>query len=918
MKKTLLLSLIVVSLLFSGCGFNNLAVPEKVDVKVDATYEFPILALDSSKSEKLNMSNMFDLEKLINGEESEEGGSSNSPFKVYKYDGGSKYQQYLLHMPIKTIDFDFASSFGEMDFSTAMQGFDINKEFSIPNVGNLDETQRVDLSSIEAALNNAVTFFGMFESDGEGHARDLSVVFESGAFNTVSYVTGKFIVDSNPSDLNAGGGNMSGSVTLLDKDDVEISTAQFVNNRAALDIANTTFTSTGMHLRYNGSDFGVTFVSTIAEDSEIAKADGITLDPSYYTAPTAHVVFPLALSDELERVYVNEGSLSIDIATPTDGSWSDNVITGYTVDITGGLECQVTNTNKTASLANQELKNEDIVADAEVAIALNNAKIDFTNPPTVSVNTQITNITATVKMGEDFETTISQVSDVPEEISSFVDKIYWSRVGFKVTGTNKLPEGNDIGLKIWSDFFGIPEGTTPKAIESGKEEEQVIEFYNEDDPAIEGYEIESDFTTATGMDVEGVISLPGDGNKLVVTNVVPGETYSVSLKVDPVFEWAEAIVKMPDSLSTDFSGEFNTNINKQSLFESLGKDIAVDKIKIESMPIYLFASLPSLSIFEETEFKGTIKAFYGKETTGTDGSSSIQQITPPEKSVYVVGSYDEVNDVDKKEVINFVEMPELTKNEKGEIDNSDNKFSESTIDFAEALNLKNDENDKDATLCIKYDFGMSGGTGEGIPVSAEDLETLKRDGKSSISMDLVLILTLDFAIEDEEGTAEDEKGIVIDLMNLINSSDEEEGNSSSEGTQTKKDILNRTEPTDISDFEKYLEAVDHVEICLEDMKFPISGKVDLTVKMFDDSEPIVCSFGGDEPAVIPIPPEKLLKQFPLTPEVKLQVKDDLGLLRESDIAGKLKLKVIANGKIPVYPFEEKKSQNSEQNNGGSN
>ena len=48
-----------------------------------------------------------------------------------------------------------------MDFSKAIEGFNIDKEFTIPDVGTIDEKKKVDMSSIETTLNKAVTFVGV-------------------------------------------------------------------------------------------------------------------------------------------------------------------------------------------------------------------------------------------------------------------------------------------------------------------------------------------------------------------------------------------------------------------------------------------------------------------------------------------------------------------------------------------------------------------------------------------------------------------------------------------------------------------------------------------------------------------------------------------------------------------------------------
>ena len=934
MKKfsILLMSVFCFSIVLAGCNFKNFAVPEEVKVKMDATYEFPIASFDSEKNEKLDMSNLFDLEKLLSGSNDEEGSSeennSSTPnFNVYKYnDGLSQYQQYLLHMPIKEINFDLSTVFENFDVSKAIKGFEFNQPFSIPDVGGINESKEVDLASIETAVNTAVVFGGFTSPTDLTVNFDLTSMF---SFDSVEYISGKFIINADHPEFNGEDCVMDGKMTLLEEDgETEVASGYFTNNKVELNIANKKLYS-GMKLRYSDysfSNIGKTFTATIASDSKIKIAKGVTLDPSLFNVPPVNVSYDVPLGSNLDSVTLNEGTLTVALEEPE--TWEGDVIRNYEIDITGSIECQVSKAHDTVDFSQtpKQLTNGKMNAEATVTIILNNATIDFEKKPTVYVRTDIRKISAVVKLPEDFETTIDKTTEVPSDVTNFVKYINWNKLGFKIKSVNDLPEGNNIGLTITSDFLGI-HPTQPAVIESGKEGEQVIEFINEDDPDTEEYEIHTEFVAATEstpgtqIDIHGEISLPGGGSTIAVSNVVPGESYNISLVVEPVFDWAVAGVKMPEDLD-HFEGEFNTNINKKAMFDSLGEEVAskLNAIQVDSIPLYLFANVPDLSIFERTGFGGTIKAFYGKEVEGTDENGNpktvIQPVTSTNNSegtsqpteVWILGKENDPEDLE------FSPMPAIVKNDAGEVTT---QFGNSKIDFADALNLTTDDNE--ATLCIKYDVGLSGTESDVLPITSTDIEDLKKNGKCSIAMDLALVLTLDFSLNDS---------ISLNLMDLMKTSEDEGENSegeSSENTegeesQAANDILGREGPTDMGQFEDYIDLVEYAGITIEDFKLPISGELGLSIKVpapdenSEDFEKKI-SIGGKS-TNIDITRDELkqfLDTYPLDPEINLVIGKEnvggtFGLLRNAPVSGKIKIKVKANGEIPVYPFADKNNE----------
>ena len=894
MKKsfTLFAAILSFAVIITSCGFKDMEMPQTVSIKTDAVYEFPILDLSSPAMQKrLDLSSLLDFEKLLSSED-----ESESKFKVYKYNDGSKYQQYLLHMPLANLDFDFSKSFGDMDFSTIMQeGFSIDKEIEIPTVGNINQNKPLDLSSINTTLNAGISFIGATPVSGS----DLNVVFADipgTSFEYIEYTSGSFIVDANYDPM---GRTAQGKLTLIYKDEI-LSSGTFKDNKATIDISNQKIYKTGMKLRYEGSTPTVGFTALVSEDSQIAMAKAVTLPDSSFNVPDVKVTIPFSMEEDLGDVTINDGSLTVAI----EDNWEadDPVINDYQITVSGGLNCSVSKANPKAELINAKIKSEDIEATAHVTVYIHNADINFTEPPEVNVKTEIKEVTASVTMPDDFKTSISQNVDLPEDLKKFVNWITWKEIGFDVIANNTLPEGNDISVKIWSDALGIPEGT-PQTIVAGAENSEPLSFKN----ASESTTILNGTGAISSIDINGEIGLPGaEAGKLIVSHVKPGEKYSVSLTITPKFEFKEANIKMPEN--TNFNGEFNTSINKKAMFKDLGSDVAdaLENIQISKLPLYLYANVPDI-LGDDSGFAGTIKTYYGKEKD--DGT--IEQISTDDEVNWILDDYDEETQVHKAKKIEFVQMPELTTNEDGEVDA---QLGKELIDFASALNSSpTGAGAEDSTLCISYNVGLQGTQDDNITLDGEILEELKATGSTSISIDVVLLLNLNFTLKDP---------IELDLMEFINKEEEDDSNTSGTGTDSttktdqERDLLNREEATDTASYEKYLEAVKTASLIIEKTELPLAGTIQLQIDMYNEPNNIqTIDFGNGKDTAIEINPSKFISTYPLEPQIKLIIGEGqnstFGLLRNVKVSGKIKAKVVANKDKPIqiYPF-------SEQNNGG--
>ena len=881
MKKTLVIILIAAMVVVTGCDFRNLAIPETVSIKTKADYEFSVAKLDSKKQKWLDVSQMLDFGKLIGGEDDGSEATEGS-FKIMKYNDGSDYQQFLMHMPLKSIDFDLGSNFGDMDFSNAIEGFSIPaQDITIPDVASLSSTQKLDLSSIKTALNAAVTFVGVTSANS-------TVNFTGDTFDEVEYKTGHFIIKTEEA--------YTGKVQLYDGDvsnpDNMIQEANFSGDTARLNIAGLTMKYSGMHLVFTGAT-GKGFVATIESTSSIKTATGVKISSDKYNVKPISITFPLSMGDSVESCTINAGTMGV---TLDRTGWTD-VITNYTIAISGALTASFDKDHTSQSLNGQTLSKGDLKADATVNLSLNDATIDFEKEPEVSVNVSVTTISATVNLGEGYTTpSYNTPQPITSDITDYIKRIAWNPSGFRVKAKSTLPTGNNIGITIKSNFLGINHTET---IAGGgtSAEEQVLSFLGTNGYTAEGGRKITQFTDSTGenyydqIDINASVSLPGfsDG-KITLTNVSPGASYALSLTIEPVLDWYSADIKMETS-NTDFKGAFESNINKAELFKSFGDSFAsgfLNKLSFSALPLYFFATVPDLSIFNDAYFGGVVKVYYGKKAAE---SAPKPTMTPGSQVKFLIGEDGptSADDDDIKKNIVLKAMPALVKNAAGEVTTKFNP-AEKLVDFSSVLDMEApDGAPEGVSLCVDYNVGLGGTAGE-MTIKKTDLDTLKTAGKTKISVDIVMLLTMQFNVTDK---------IEINVRELASP-----GKDPATMTDKEKDLLGRESADSASALEKYLSIIPSARLELIKPKLPLksTGGIGLSVQWASTDTPKVSTIKDGEDLVIEVNPSKLLS-YPLDPKINLVIgKGTFGLPKDMSVETAIKLGVTVDGTIPVYPF----------------
>ncbi|MBR4791301.1 MAG: hypothetical protein IK024_10455 [Treponema sp.] len=826
MKKQLktLFATLSFSLIFMGCGLNTLQVPKEVKLKTKAKYEFSVLDFDTSKeNSKIKLSDYFDIGKMLQEK-------SSDSFEILKYREADAYQQFLIHMSLPETEFDLSEAFKNMDFADKMTGFDINKTIQIPAIPNAKQTQYIDMDNIRAQLNTIVTCIGT-TSDS-----DLEIGFTS--FTTVEYESGYFVVTGTIPD---------GATVKLFDGSTQISSGTFSSGVAELNIGGKTIKGTGMILKFTDTT-GADFSATVKTGSKLKKATGVTVASVPVTVND--ITLPASIPDEIEACSVGQGTLTVDIKVPA--SWSTNIIDDYEIALTGGVTANCTNTSKTADLSGQSLSNTNITAKTNLSLNFSDSTITFgsgnTYKPCVEVTVDIKKFTATVKLDDSYNTAIN-ANQSTDEIKEYVNSIALLPSGFDVTAKNTLPEGNNIGLEISSGFFGMTNVT--KTISSGTASTQKLEFRGEEKTV--------DFSTVSMFDVTGVITLPAYNSSektFTVTDVVPGKEYELSLTVTPFIDWASAEVKLPDELATGYSGDMSIGLNKKTLFESFDSENTIaPNLKIKSLPLYLYASVPD-TVFTGLKFNGKFDYYYGTKDENTGYITPITTETT----------------LSNKE-ITFIQLPEFKKNANDEVLKLSKKPE--AIEFAPAINNPPDT----GSLCIKYNVTPNGGSST-YNITKAQIEELKTQGKASIKIDIVFILSMNFDVTND---------IELDLMKIMK--------------KDTGDLFGRSEPTSTGDIDKYIGLAKSSTITLTNITLPFSGDLELLVDMLNDGTGKSRSISDGGSYSVSVNPEKLIKKYPLQPEVKLTVKSGtLTLPRELKASGKLKLGIDAEGEIPIYPF----------------
>ena len=838
MKKKIIFgsTLLALVLCIFGCNFQ---LPETVSVKSNAKYEFAI----ANKSFPLG--DLFSIDKLkdsFSGQSTDSASndeeSVEADIKIYDYNPEGKktdadIQEFLVSMKLQEIPLDFNNYLKDVDFGSKLESMNISKEIAVPSV-DIDEVKVVDVE-VNEKINAWVSFRGTTKADAP-----LSVSFEDtgNGFNSVTYKTGFMVVSNTPNldnvDFGEYGhtgftlptfipdGKLSGTVKLLYNGTV-ISEDDFdENGLALLPLDNVTVYVEGMSLQFSGEE-GKTFYALVSQDSQVFKADGISLSEPIESSQES--TFNIGNDSALKSCEIKKGKLAVDFAFPTE--WTGIEINSYQIDLTGGLNVTLaynklldSSTRKEFDFAEvgltQQQKtfvNTDINANTRVNIKMTNASLQFIdsdNPekkinPSVKVEAKIEEVASALVVLQkassgdsasqnseesSFNTRVEDSQKLSNDILNAIQSIKWNPSGLSISYLNTLPAENELKLKFNSNFFGI--SNLEKTFEfteitEGSENRKTLDFLSTGVGA-EGFETKLGNNAAdnefNSIDYSAELILPdynvdSDGNKTItVRNVEPGETYLIDLVITPKPDWYAVYIK---SNLTNQEGKISTGLNLSSLMkgmeDKLGDNLA-NKIKIQSLPLYLFCQIPAIdNVFNEPKFVGTINAYIGDENN--------EQV-PGTKNIYLLGKEKEDGELEDGKLVN-ADIPEFLFDENNKNMVISNLIS--NLNGVEPVDMKDlIDTSADGSLCVDYNVRFETGKNGNVEILADKLKNIPT---TSIKLSGLVKLSLSFDVNEP---------INMDVLKLVKGDSEE----NSENEDDSGDLLGRSEPTNTEDFKKYL------------------------------------------------------------------------------------------------------------------
>lgn len=833
---------------FCLCSCNNgsFTPPTAVEIKTNANYNFDILNIDKS------FNDIFSAEKLFPQEE-------DSSIKVYNYNpnGKSKEYQLLIYAPIQQIPLDFSAYLDSINLNDSLSSMSIDKSFKIPDVDFSNEKD-LDLTEISDLINKIMVFSGKTFSDGP-------VAFASenpaNTFESIEYSFGGIgIVSAQP----------DGSIVSITSKDGKTIKGTFEGGKAVLTFSDGfVFSKTGMKISFSG-ETDVGYFGKISDDSKIVKVTGLTLSDSIEIS--VENKFEISSMETLRSCVIEKGTLTTNVVF--SGSWSGQNLTFENVNISGGLNIPNISDGET-SLNGKEFKPENLNIDGNIKLSFENANLDFENVPKVVVGCKIDSLeSATVVLDKDYNATVSKTQKLPEEATKILKEIVWMESGVKISSTSTLPEGNDIKFsKIESNFFDIHE--TGKTLTTGTP----LEIYCESG-------LKTPISTDSEVDFAVTLELPGynEAEKTVtVKNIKPNEEYKIAITIEPTFDWLKVVVSPNGFGGASQSDKISTGFSMSSLFDELDTQLKLTEensfkknVEIKSIPTYLFCNLPS--VLNSTKFEGTIKAFIG--------DSDANPITT-EGETYILG--DKIDDKTEKGVLESSTEPEFDINDDKEVTTDLGAINATTsTDFAPLINASKNC-PADSSIWLEYDLALSSESSDltiGNPNHKDELsgdeKVLDLTENNNISITAMIVVPFKLDIKND---------LNINFMDFIKSDD-----SSSE---ENKDILNRTEATDLSNIEKYLDVIETVSVSYAPTKLPFGSdnKINLFIKIpsIDYDEELSLSKGTLE-----LNPKEILETYPLEPEISATIpKGNFWIEKDVSLATHIILGIKTDGSLKI-------------------
>ena len=841
MKSKFIILILSLSCFFVAC---NWQIPEKVKVKAEPTFNFCAGTVKTDFSENLNFDEI--LVDAIN--------STDSSIKMYNYLPEGKVRQYAMRMSIAEVPVDFSSYFENTGISDAMKGMSFEQEIEVPNI-SLDIEEKIDVSEVKKAINNVVRY------TNDGTEKKFISTFDTIVYDNITFNFIGAYPDGTYVEIISGGNLVSG--TFYNNEPFIRSSSSFTINYSDFDVR-----------IYSENGDSIPYVINVDENSNIREIKN-------FSSPVDKPVsFPFEISfslknnnDSFKSCVIGEGDLITNLSIPE--SWK-GVDVSYDFDASGAINVSATKeggAQKTIPLNGKELTNQKTKAKSNIEMSIHNADIAFASNQSLKLD-----ITSDIRQLQSLTITLDSVNPKIEMTEPFSTEMMETiklidldiGSGIEINYTNTLPQGNDINLKAFSDFFALES----EKVLTSMQEDKNTEIVSDNKKRII---IGNEPGQYNSYDFNIELLFPGatteNPNDITIKNVSLGDKYTLKVNVNPVVKWERIVLsdKLTETLSIKDKMSFPVSIgdifgNMSSVF---GDDSLISKLKIKTIPVYLFCTKPKIKEgnadpFNDMNFSGNISLYYGteneckKDENGNELKSNLS------------------GDDGK---IDFINSPnfEFSQNKKSLLTDLSGVSFSARSDIAD---LMNQQSDGENSVFIDYDLTFSSSNTGELEITNDMLET-----KCSISVFTYIILPLEFITTGE----------VNFNANAI------------AGDAFSGDIFGRTdENTNLGNLEDYIDYIRSATIKYESISLPIktdnneSMKFNLKMKCGKE-DPIDLSkngsyLNGGEFKITADDVNKMINNYPAIPEFSIKIDDGTGFYipRTMDVAIKLNLSVETN------------------------
>ena len=791
-------------------------IPESVSVKTNAEYNFTI----GTFSEKL--SKYLSVDTLTKQMESS---SSDVSFYVYDYypvtdnkeiaSGGTASQKFLVDFSLQEIPIDIGSYLDKMDFADQLKRMSFDQTFDVPDLSVSSFDEPINLPDINKKIReNADLNFGDITIPhgingtlSEEQCPSQTVTVKAPEFTALEFYSGSLDLSISCKETPVVSTNLK--ISLLDGDGKEITSASnvdlFTQSEVSLPLAGKTLVPQ-MKLKVSGTSSGGTsgnnstysISASFSDDSTISRVTGLTMsiDPVSINQAVKIETEDAFVSCEIGDKSETEKSI-LSITTKLPDGWT-GVTATREINLSGAITAADAEFDKTVEsgeyLINRTLPlkgktyskkgtdgvlSGDINVGGTINISLNNAEIVLPdgNAPQIMISTScsITKVTSMTidlaKYESPIETKVEVDEDLPSEVSDFIKTIKLNPSGMNVEYYNTLPEGNDIDFTVDSGFFGITNKTGTMKGGMGSADNP------SDDMKFLGTEKLVDTASNKTIDFKAEMKFPGKTAEhphyVTLENIEIGKSYAVGVTVEPVFDWESIKLK---TAMTEVKGNVDTGLNVSEIFKSLtdelGDDSFISRIELTQIPLYLYSIVPE--IVQDFTFTGNLTAAAYDE----EGQ--------------VVGDGIGING---EKIMSASVLPALQKAAGSDSIVTGFGDTSHSTNIADLFNVHASGNIK-----IDYNFNLGkSDPGSSDPTIEIEKAKLEQFGEDSVSIRLHARLVLPLELKVAELDENPNEPVVIDIMKLM---DLEPGD----------DLFSRSEPTDLDDMEKYIDAIDSAGI----------------------------------------------------------------------------------------------------------